>query len=73
MRVVGGAWRGRPLQAPAGRGTRPTSDKVREAAFDVLGALPELREAVAALRAEPGGAEAEPGAMSGITGRCDEL
>jgi len=61
MRVVGGAWRGRPLQAPAGRGTRPTSDKVREAAFDVLGALPELREAVAALSAEPGGAEAEPG------------
>ena len=41
MRVVGGAWRGRPLQAPAGRTTRPTSDKVREAVFDVLGALPE--------------------------------
>ncbi len=41
MRVVGGAWRGRPLQAPAGRNTRPTSDKVREAVFDVLGALPE--------------------------------
>ena len=43
MRVVGGAWRGRPLQAPPGRGTRPTSDKVREAVFDVLGALPEAR------------------------------
>ena len=43
MRVVGGAWRGRPLVAPAGRGTRPTSDKVREAIFDVLQALPELR------------------------------
>jgi 16S rRNA (guanine966-N2)-methyltransferase len=41
MRVVGGAWRGRPLKAPAGRNTRPTSDKVREAVFDVLGALPE--------------------------------
>jgi 16S rRNA (guanine966-N2)-methyltransferase len=41
MRVVGGAWRGRPLQAPPGRNTRPTSDKVREAVFDVLGALPE--------------------------------
>ena len=60
MRVVGGAWRGRPLQAPAGRGTRPTSDKVREAAFDVLGALPEARAAVAALGAEP--SEAEPAA-----------
>ena len=43
MRVVGGAWRGRPLQAPPGRGTRPTSDKVREAVFDVLAALPEAR------------------------------
>ncbi len=43
MRVVGGAWRGRPLVAPAGRFTRPTSDKVREAVFDVLQALPEAR------------------------------
>ena len=47
MRVVGGAWRGRPLVAPAGRATRPTSDKVREAIFDVLQALPELRATVA--------------------------
>ncbi|HEX5642413.1 MAG TPA: RsmD family RNA methyltransferase [Thermoleophilia bacterium] len=47
MRVVGGAWRGRPLSAPPGRGTRPTSDKVREAVFDVLGALPEAREVAA--------------------------
>ena len=43
MRVVGGEWRGRPLVAPAGRGTRPTSDKVREAMFDVLLALPEVQ------------------------------
>jgi len=43
MRVVGGLWRGRPLAAPAGRGTRPTSDRVREAVFDVLTALPEAR------------------------------
>jgi 16S rRNA (guanine966-N2)-methyltransferase len=47
VRVVGGAWRGRPLQAPPGRGTRPTSDKVREAMFDVLGALPEARRELA--------------------------
>ena len=40
VRIVGGEWRGRPLAAPAGRGTRPTSDKVREAMFGVLGALP---------------------------------
>jgi 16S rRNA (guanine966-N2)-methyltransferase len=34
--------------APAGRGTRPTSDKVREAMFDVLLALPEVRAGGAA-------------------------
>lgn len=43
MRVVGGVWRGRPLVGPAGGFTRPTSDKVREAVFDVLQALPEMR------------------------------
>ena len=60
MRVVGGAWRGRPLVAPAGRATRPTSDKVREAVFDVLQALPELRQPVGAA---PVGAST--GALSG--------
>ncbi len=30
MRIVGGMWRGRPLAAPEGRGTRPTTDRVRE-------------------------------------------
>jgi len=39
VRVVGGAWRGRRLAAPAGRATRPTSDLVREAIFDVLGSM----------------------------------
>jgi len=39
VRVIAGEWRGRRLQGPAGRATRPTSDKVREATFDVLGAL----------------------------------
>lgn len=36
MRIVGGAWRGRTLIAPRGTATRPTSDRVREALFDVL-------------------------------------
>jgi len=39
VRVVGGEWRGRRLVAPAGRATRPTSDKVREAIFDMLASL----------------------------------
>lgn len=36
MRVIGGSARGRRLQAPAGRTTRPTSDRVREAMFSSL-------------------------------------
>lgn len=36
MRVVAGEHRGRRLVAPAGTGTRPTSDRVREAIFNVL-------------------------------------
>jgi 16S rRNA (guanine966-N2)-methyltransferase len=37
MRVVAGRWGGRRLQAPPGDATRPTSDRVREAVFSVLG------------------------------------
>ncbi len=37
MRIVGGTFKGRTLTAPAGTATRPTSDKVREALFDILG------------------------------------
>jgi 16S rRNA (guanine966-N2)-methyltransferase len=36
MRIAGGRLKGRPLHAPAGRATRPTSDRVREAVFNVL-------------------------------------
>ncbi len=31
MRIVAGEWGGRRIQAPPGRGTRPTTDRVREA------------------------------------------
>lgn len=37
VRVVAGTHRGRRLVAPTGRGTRPTSDRVREAVFSSLG------------------------------------
>jgi 16S rRNA (guanine966-N2)-methyltransferase len=37
MRVIAGAYKGRRLQAPAGSETRPTSDRVREALFSILG------------------------------------
>jgi 16S rRNA (guanine966-N2)-methyltransferase len=36
MRVIAGENGGRRLVAPAGRGTRPTSDRVREAIFSML-------------------------------------
>ena len=37
MRVVAGQFKGRRLQAPRGRRTRPTADRVREALFSILG------------------------------------
>jgi 16S rRNA (guanine966-N2)-methyltransferase len=39
MRVIAGHLGGRRLKAPRGRHTRPTSDRVREALFAMLGAL----------------------------------
>jgi 16S rRNA (guanine966-N2)-methyltransferase len=36
MRVVGGRHRGRPLGAPPGDTVRPTSDRAREALFNIL-------------------------------------
>lgn len=37
MRVIAGTYRGRTLEAPPGAATRPTSDRVREALFSILG------------------------------------
>lgn len=42
MRVVAGRAKGRLLRAPTGRATRPTSDRVREAMFDILASLSDL-------------------------------
>ena len=36
MRIIGGRVGGRTLKAPKGASTRPTSDKVREAIFNIL-------------------------------------
>jgi 16S rRNA (guanine966-N2)-methyltransferase len=36
MRIVAGKFRSAPIEAPKGLGTRPTSDKVRQALFNVL-------------------------------------
>lgn len=45
MRITGGAFRSRPLRAPRGAATRPTSDRVREALFSILTARLTLRGA----------------------------
>ncbi|MEC0127908.1 16S rRNA (guanine(966)-N(2))-methyltransferase RsmD [Paenibacillus pabuli] len=37
MRVVSGSAKGRPLKAVPGTGTRPTTDKVKEALFSMIG------------------------------------
>jgi len=36
MRIIAGAWRGRPIVAPRGDATRPTADRTREALFSML-------------------------------------
>ena len=37
MRIIGGAWRGRPIKAPAGADTtRPTTDRVRESIASIV-------------------------------------
>lgn len=49
MRIIAGAWRGRPLRAPEGMATRPTADRVRETLFSMLtsrlGSFEDLRAA----------------------------
>jgi 16S rRNA (guanine966-N2)-methyltransferase len=37
MRIIAGSHRGRRISAPKGRDTRPTSDRVRENAFNLIG------------------------------------
>jgi 16S rRNA (guanine966-N2)-methyltransferase len=36
MRIVGGKFKGHSLASPSGQATRPTSDRVREAIFNIL-------------------------------------
>ena len=45
MRISGGVHRSRRLASPRGKGTRPTSDRVREALFSILESRGLIREA----------------------------
>jgi 16S rRNA (guanine966-N2)-methyltransferase len=76
MRVVAGRFGGRRLAAPPGRGTRPTSDRVREALFSMLGPLDGAR--VLDLFAGSGAASAllverDPRAVAVIRGNLEAL
>jgi 16S rRNA (guanine(966)-N(2))-methyltransferase RsmD len=44
MRIIAGTFRSRPLQAPPGLATRPSSDRLRETLFNVL--APRIQGAV---------------------------
>lgn len=37
MRIIAGRWKGTKLMAPVGQKTRPTSDRVKESIFSILG------------------------------------
>jgi 16S rRNA (guanine966-N2)-methyltransferase len=39
MRIIAGTHRGHTIHAPRGRDTRPTSDRVRENVFNILGSV----------------------------------
>jgi 16S rRNA (guanine966-N2)-methyltransferase len=39
VRIIAGTHRGHRIEAPPGRGTRPTSDRVRENVFNILGPI----------------------------------
>lgn len=43
MRIIAGTFKSRTIQAPRGQQTRPTSDRVREALFSILGDLTGMR------------------------------
>lgn len=47
MRIIGGVHRGRALVAPKGSATRPTSERVREALFNILVHSPHWRASAA--------------------------
>ena len=75
MRIIGGRAGGRTLRAPKGDGTRPTSDKVREAIFNILDSNFEIPARVLDLYAGSGGLGLEAlsrGATSALFVDADE-
>jgi 16S rRNA (guanine966-N2)-methyltransferase len=86
MRVISGRLGGRRLAAPPGQATRPTSDRVREALFSILGDVTGLRvldlfagsgalaiEALSRGAAEATLVETAPGAIAVVRRNLDAL
>jgi 16S rRNA (guanine966-N2)-methyltransferase len=86
VRVIAGEFGGRRLVAPRGRGTRPTSDRVREALFMALGGLDGARvvdlyagsgalgiEALSRGAAHVDFVESDPGARAALSGNLATL
>jgi 16S rRNA (guanine966-N2)-methyltransferase len=69
VRVIAGELRGRRLVAPRGTGTRPTSDRVREATFNALGSLDAI-DGAAVLDAFAGSGAMGIEALSRGAARC---
>jgi 16S rRNA (guanine966-N2)-methyltransferase len=86
VRIVAGKFKGRRLSAPAGRATRPTADRVREALFSILGPLDGERvldlfagsgalgiEALSRGAADAVFVDSDPRAASAIRGNLEAL
>jgi 16S rRNA (guanine966-N2)-methyltransferase len=87
MRVIAGIYRSRPLEAPKGLSTRPTSDRLRETLFNVLASrVPESRfadlyagsgavgiEAISRGAADVVFSEKSPAALAAIRGNLRSL
>jgi len=86
MRIIAGTRKGHTIQAPPGRGTRPTSDRVRENVFNILGPVDDAvvlelyagsgamwREALSRGAAQVVFVEHDPDALRAIEQNLDKL
>jgi 16S rRNA (guanine966-N2)-methyltransferase len=86
VRIVAGSRKGARIYAPRGRDTRPTSDRVREAAFGIIGPVESARvldlfagsgalglEALSRGAASAVFVESDPAAVSAIARNLEKL
>lgn len=70
MKIIAGAWRGRPLQARPGLSTRPTNARAREALFSMLASRLGSFEALAVADLYAGSGALGLEALSRGAGHC---